>query len=582
MEKTSLRTALCGNVTSEYEEVTLSGWVNGIRNHGGVFFIDLRDYTGIVQLVADPNKLEDTGLINELRKEYCIEVKGKVRKRAEDLVNKNISTGDVEVVIEKIKLHNKSKTLPFEIGDRKVTSDDLKLKYRYLDLRSQEMQRKIRNRSKAMQKARQYLSEKEEFAEIETPVLVRSTPEGARDFIVPSRVNKHHFYALPQAPQLYKQLLMVANFDRYFQFARCFRDEDLRSDRQPEFTQLDIEMSFVEKEDVFRVVEGVVREFCKAYNVKAPDNFNKITYQEAMDKYSIDRPDMRFELYTHNVSDIVEKSDFKVFKEAIEKGGIVKCINPDKDFSRKEIDAYTEQAKKNGAKGLAWVKVRESEFEGPISKFLSKQVQEELRKKLKPNKDSTIFFVADEEETVHDIISGLRLKLGHDLNLIEENKFEFTWVVDFPLFERTSEGHLTPSHHMFTMPQKDSIGKLKAKPEEALSEQYDLVLNGFEIAGGSIRNHRIDIQKQIMEIIGFPEEKARERFGFLLDAFEYGAPPHGGIAFGFDRVCALLSGLDDIREVMSFPKNKKAQNPMDESPSVVDEEQLKELHIKLR
>ena len=582
MEKTGLRTVLCGNVNSEHKKIKLSGWINGIRNHGGLFFIDLRDYTGIVQIVADPELVKKSDLLKNLKKEYCIQVIGEVRKREANLINKKISTGEVEVIIEDLVIYNESKSLPFEIGDKKLTSDDLRLKYRYLDLRSNEMQTRLRNRSKAMQKARRFLSEKEEFTEIETPMLVRSTPEGARDFIVPSRVNKHHFYALPQAPQLYKQLLMVANFDRYFQFTRCFRDEDLRSDRQPEFTQLDVEMSFVEQEDVFRVIEGVVREFCEVYGVKPPTNFRKMTFQEAMDKYSVDRPDLRFEMFTHDVTNIVEKSGFEVFKQNIARGGIVKCVNPAKDFSRKEIDEYTDFVKKEGGKGLAWVKVRESGLEGPVAKFLSEEVFEELKNKIKPEINSTIFFVADQEKTVHDVISSLRLKLGHDLGLIKKGVYEFTWIVDFPLFEKTSDGKLTPSHHMFTMPQEKYLKDLETNPENVLSKQYDLVLNGFEIAGGSIRNHRIDIQKKIMKIIGFPEQKARERFGFLLDAFEYGAPPHGGIAFGFDRVCALLSGLDDIRGVMSFPKNKKAQCPMDESPSVVDEDQLKELHIKLR
>ena len=582
MEKTNLRTTLCANVELTKEKVSVCGWVNSIRDHGGILFIDLRDYSGLVQVVADPKNLKNFKEIESLRREDCIKAVGTVRERAKDLVNKKLKTGHLEIVLQDFEIFSKSDILPFEIDDKASISEDFRLKYRYLDLRRPLMQKRIRQRSNAMQNARKYLTQKEEFAEIETPFLIRSTPEGARDYVVPSRVNKHKFYALPQSPQLYKQLLMVGGFDRYFQFVKCFRDEDLRSDRQPEFTQLDLELSFIEKEDVFRIVENLLKEFGEVYNIKIPSKVPRMSFKEAMEKYSIDKPDTRFELFTYDVTDLASKSEFGVFLNTIKDGGIVKCINPEKDFSRNELDRYIENAKQFGAKGMAWVKVKQGEFEGNISKFIQKDVQKQIIEKIGAKENSTIMFIADKKATCLDVIGRLRLKVGDDLDLIDKTKYNFLWVVDFPLFEETEDGSLTPSHHMFTMPQKEHIKLLDENPGEVLAEQYDLVLNGFELAGGSIRCHRKDVQKKIMNIIGFPEEKAKERFGFLLEAFEFGVPPHGGIAFGFDRVCALMSGTNDIREVMTFPKNKKAQCTMDGSPSDIQKDQLDELHIKLK
>ena len=582
MESTSLRTKLCSNINIEDKAVSLCGWVQTIRDHGKLYFLEVRDYSGFIQVVVNLDNLESE-LINKvksLKKEYCVLVKGIVKKRDEDLINNKIKTGTIEVVLEDLEILGESKQIPFEINEDTKVSDELILKYRYLYLRRNEAQNRLRLRSKAALKVRNFLTE-DGFIEIETPFLIKSTPEGARDFVVPSRVNKGKFYALPQSPQLYKQILMVSNFDRYFQFAKCFRDEDLRTDRQPEFTQLDIEMSFIDYKDIKRVVEGIVCEFCDVFGKEKPSKFDIINYYDALDKYSTDRPDTRFDLFTHNISTLFEGSSFKTFSDLIKNKGIVKCIGFDKSLSRKEIDEYTEYCKLEGAKGLAYVKVINGSFDSGISKFIDDKQRNEILERTKI-KNGTIFFVGDKPDLCNDIISKLRVKLGYDLDLIDESKLNFVWVVNFPLFVKTEDGGFEPSHHMFTMPKKEFLGENEWKePEKVLSEQYDLVLNGFEIAGGSIRCHRKDLQSKIMNVVGFPLEKAKERFGFLLDALDYGAPPHGGIAFGFDRVVALLTGTKDIRETMAFPKNKKAQNPMDNSPSAVDKEQLSELGLKL-
>jgi len=571
------RTHTCGELTGKHvdKRVILDGWVHTRRDHGGVIFIDLRDRYGLTQVVFNPDK-DFFKEAEKLRREDVIGITGIVKRRKKGMENPKLKTGEIEVFSDSLEILNKADVPPIEVDERIEANEEQRLKYRYLDLRRPNMQRHLKIRHEAAQAAREYLN-KNNFLEIETPILVRATPEGARDYIVPSRTNPGKFFALPQSPQLYKQILMVSGFDRYYQIARCLRDEDLRADRQPEHTQIDMEMSFVDENDIMEIVEGLYKHiFKKVINVDIKYKFPKLKYDEVMEKYGSDKPDSRFGLELVDITNITKKSNFEIFKTA----ECVKCINPEKDFSRKEIDELTDFCAKEGAKGLAWIKLKK-ELEGSIIKYLSKEVQKELLDKLKPKEDSTIFFIADTKKRTNEVLGKLRLELGKRLNLIQKGDFKFCWVVDFPLFEWLEEEEKwTPSHHMFTSPKSEDAKYLEKEPGRVRANLYDLVLNGVELGSGSIRINRKDLQERVMKVIGLDYAQAEKRFGFLLNAFRYGAPPHGGIGLGFDRTVALMCGLNDIREVIAFPKNKSAECPMDESPNEIPEEQLKELHIK--
>ncbi|RME54516.1 aspartate--tRNA ligase [Candidatus Woesearchaeota archaeon] len=580
------RTHTCGELIKADigKDVVLSGWVQSRRDHGGVIFIDLRDKYGLTQVVFDPShnsKVHEKA--EHLGREFVLQIKGKVRARKEGMVNPKLPTGEVEVLVDDLVILNASETPPMEIDDRKVPSEEVRLKYRYLDLRRPTMQSNFLARHKAMQAARQSLVE-QGFMEIETPLLVRNTPEGARDYIVPSRVNPGKIYSLPQSPQLYKQILMVSGFDRYFQLAKCLRDEDLRADRQPEFTQIDLEMSFVDQEDVWQVVENIISNiFEKAFNKKIATPFKRLTYNESMKKYGTDKPDLRFGLELIDVTKIFSRSNFSIIKSAIDKGGVVKCINVKggAKISRKTIDSYIEFVKIYKANGLAWMKMNDK-LESSVVKFFSEDLQSELIDKVKAEKGDLLLFVADKKEKiVNTSLAELRNKLGKDLSLYNPEELNFVWITDFPLFEWDDDlEQYVPAHHMFTMPNEDTINYLESEPGKVIALCYDLVLNGVELGSGSIRVHRKDIQQRIMKAMKITEEEAEEKFGFLLEAFRYGAPPHGGFAIGFDRLVALALGIHDIREVIAFPKNKSAQCPMDGCPSSVSNEDLKEVHLR--
>ena len=573
------RTNTCGELTkhSLKKSVVLNGWVHTRRDHGGVIFIDLRDRYGLTQVVINPdNKHFKTA--EKIRREDVLEVSGTIRERPKGMKNPNMVTGEIEVIVKDLEILNKAETPPIEVDDRIEASEDMRLKYRYLDLRRPVMQNRLIIRHKAAQAAREYLNS-QDFLEIETPLLIRATPEGARDYVVPSRLHQGQFFSLPQSPQLYKQILMVSGMDKYYQLARCLRDEDLRADRQPEFTQIDIEQSFVDVDDIIETCEGMIKHIWKkaiGTNVKIP--FPRLTYKEAMDKYGIDKPDIRFELELIDVTDLAKKSDFNVFKNA----ELVKCINPEGDFSRKDLDELEQLAESYGAKGLAWMKVTDKGLESSIVKFFSPALQKELLKKTKTKKGSVLLFVADKWAVCNDVMARLRLDLGKKLKLINEKEFSFVWIVDFPLFEWGEEnGRWAPMHHIFSMPKDECVKYLEKDPSKVLGKLYDLALNGAELGGGSIRIHKKDLQERVLKVIGLDYSEAEKRFGFLLNAFKYGAPPHGGIAFGLDRIASLLCGFNDIREVMAFPKNKAAECLMDSCPSQIDEHQLKELRINI-
>ncbi len=581
--KTGMRTHTNGelNDSNVRKRVTLCGWCHHRRDHGGVIFIDLRDRYGITQVVFDPKFNKKSHSVGEkLRREDCIQVEGVVKRRKKGMENKKLKTGGIEVFVEKLEVLNKSPTPPLEIDDRIVANEDVRLKYRYLDLRRPIMQRNLLLRHKALQLTREFFSS-QDFMEIETPILLQPTPEGARDYLVPSRVNPGRFYGLPQSPQMYKQLLMIAGYDRYFQIARCFRDEDLRQDRQPEFTQLDIEMSFVNQEDIFEIMERWLQHIFKkslGKNIKIP--FPRIPYKESMERYGIDKPDLRFGLELVDVTDAVKGSKFSVFNNVIKSKGIVKCVNPEHDFTRKELDAYADLAIKLGAKGMAWMKYEKGKLESNITKFFSEKDLKNLIKKTKIKKGA-LFFIADKEEVVNNVLSSIRLDLGEKLELIDKDKFEFCWITEFPLFSKNEEtGEYEAEHHPFTGVVEEDIPKLGKDLGNIRSLSYDVVLNGVELGSGSIRIHDQELQQKIFKTLKLSEKDIKRRFGFFIDALKF-AVPHGGVAPGFDRLIALMLGYTDIREAIAFPKNKNAQNPMDTSPGVVDEKQLKELHIKL-
>ncbi|MBU90583.1 aspartate--tRNA ligase [Candidatus Woesearchaeota archaeon] len=575
------RTYTCGELAKNdiKKGASLNGWVSSSRDHGGIIFIDLRDRYGLTQIIFDPEHDKKTHKeAEQLRREDVIAVNGKVRARGKGLENPKLKTGQIEVLVDEIEVLSKADTPPLEIDDRVEANEDVRLKYRYLDLRRPKMQKHLLIRHNAAMATREYLN-KNSFLEIETPILVRATPEGARDYIVPSRINPGNFYALPQSPQLYKQILMVSGCDRYYQFARCLRDEDLRSDRQPEHTQIDFEMSFVNAEDVMDMIEGLYKHIMKrVLNIDIKYKFPKISHKESMEKYGTDKPDLRFGLELVDVTDIAKKSDFKVFHNA-EK---IKCINPEDKFSRNEIDSLIDFAISVGSKGMAWMRVTDKGLESNIAKFFNKDVQKKLIEKTKAKKGSILFFVADKEKDVNDILSKLRVEIGKRLKLIDEKDFRFCWVVDFPLFDWDDDEKVwKPSHHIFTAPKREYIQFLDKDPSKVYADLYDLVLNGLELGSGSIRETNPATQEKLMKIIGLSHEQARKKFGFLMDAFKYGTPPHGGMGLGFDRIVALMCGYNDIREVIAFPKNKDAKCPMDGSPSDVPDEQLKELNIKL-
>ncbi len=575
------RTNTCGELGKKDigKEAIINGWVNSSRDHGGIIFVDLRDKYGLTQVVFDPEDSKKSHKEAEtLRREDVIAVKGKARARGKGLENPNLKTGEIEILADEIEILSKAETPPIDIDDRIDANEELRLRYRYLDLRRPKMQNRLVIRHNAAQAARSYLN-KNNFLEIETPMLVRATPEGARDYIVPSRVNPGKFYALPQSPQIYKQILMVSGCDRYYQFARCLRDEDLRADRQPEHTQIDLEMSFVSAGDIIEMVEGLYKHMMKEIlGIEIKQKFPRIPHKDAIERYGSDKPDLRFGLEFIDVTEEAKGCDFQVFSKA-EK---IKCINPEDRFSRNEIDDLIQFSISVGAKGLAWMKVTENGLESSIVKFFSKDVQKKILEKAKAKKGSILFFIADKEKNTNEILSKIRIEVAKRLKLINEKDFGFCWVVDFPMFEWSiDENKWEPSHHIFTAPKKEHLKFIEKNPEKVYADQYDLVLNGIELGSGSIRETNPETQERLMKVIGLSHEDARKKFGFMMDAFKYGVPPHGGMGLGFDRIVALMCGYNDIREVIAFPKNKDAECPMDGSPSEVDEKQLKELHIKV-
>ena len=581
------RTHMCGELTVEDVDkyVVVMGWVQRRRDHGGLVFIDLRDRTGIVQVVfSNEVSSEAFEKVQSVRSEYVLAIEGKVVKRSPENVNPKISTGEIEIYANTLKILSKSETPPFPIEDRSNVSEAIRLKYRYLDLRRPSMQKNLMTRFKMTKVVRDFLN-KNGFIEIETPLLIKSTPEGARDYLVPSRIYPGKFYALPQSPQIFKQLLMISGFDKYYQIAKCLRDEDLRADRQPEFTQIDIEMSFVEVEDVLKINEKMIAEiFKETLGIDVPIPFKRLSYQESMERFGTDKPDLRFGMELKDLSDIVAQSEFNVFKTALKNNGSVRGINVKGAASmpRRQLDELVEFAKTYGAKGLLWIQVFEKEVKSPATKFLSEEEMKKILERLESEAGDLLLIVADKDEIVFDTLAHLRLELGKRFNLIDENKYEFVWIVDFPLLEYDEgEKRYVAKHHPFTAPKDEDIELLEKEPLKVRAKAYDIVLNGTEIGGGSIRIHDTELQKRMFKVLGFSEEKAWERFGFLMEAFKYGAPPHGGIAYGLDRLAMIITGSDTIRDVIAFPKTQNAVCLMTDAPSEVSEEQLKELHIKV-
>ncbi|HDJ4060734.1 TPA: aspartate--tRNA ligase [Staphylococcus aureus] len=586
----SKRTTYCGLVTEAFlgQEITLKGWVNNRRDLGGLIFVDLRDREGIVQVVFNPAFSEEALKIAEtLRSEYVVEVQGTVTKRDPETVNPKIKTGQVEVQVTNIKVINKSETPPFSINEENVNVDEnIRLKYRYLDLRRQELAQTFKMRHQITRSIRQYLDD-EGFFDIETPVLTKSTPEGARDYLVPSRVHDGEFYALPQSPQLFKQLLMISGFDKYYQIVKCFRDEDLRADRQPEFTQVDIEMSFVDQEDVMQMGEEMLKKVVKEVKgVEINGAFPRMTYKEAMRRYGSDKPDTRFEMELIDVSQLGRDMDFKVFKDTVENDGEIKAIvakGAAEQYTRKDMDALTEFVNIYGAKGLAWVKVVEDGLTGPIGRFFEAENVETLLTLTGAEAGDLVMFVADKPNVVAQSLGALRVKLAKELGLIDETKLNFLWVTDWPLLEYDEDAkRYVAAHHPFTSPKEADIAKLGTAPEEAEANAYDIVLNGYELGGGSIRIHDGELQEKMFEVLGFTKEQAQEQFGFLLDAFKYGAPPHGGIALGLDRLVMLLTNRTNLRDTIAFPKTASATCLLTNAPGEVSDKQLEELSLRIR
>lgn len=576
------RSMYAGRVRSEHvgQEITLKGWVSRRRDLGGLIFIDLRDREGIMQLVINPENVdkEVMEIAESLRSEYVIEVTGKVEARTQ--ANDKLATGTVELHVENLTVLNTAKTTPFEIKDGIEANDDTRLRYRYLDLRRPEMLANLKLRAKVTHSIRNYLDELE-FIDVETPFLTKSTPEGARDYLVPSRVNQGHFYALPQSPQITKQLLMNAGFDRYYQIVKCFRDEDLRGDRQPEFTQVDLETSFLSDQEIQDITEGLIgRVMRETKGIEVTLPFPRMKYDDAMALYGSDKPDTRFEMLLQDLTDLVKGIDFKVFSEAPAVKAIV-VKNAADSYSRKDIDKLTEQAKQYGAKGLAWVKVASGELNGPVAKFL-KDLTSDLTDALQLEDNDLVLFVADTLEVANAALGALRIRLAKELGLIDESRFNYLWVVDWPMFEWSEEeGRYMSAHHPFTLPQADTAHELEGDLSKVRAIAYDIVLNGYELGGGSLRINHKDLQERMFKALGFSEEEATDQFGFLLEAMDYGFPPHGGLAIGLDRFVMLLAGEENIREVIAFPKNNKASDPMTQAPSLVDAKQLEELSLQV-
>ena len=578
------RTHTCGELRKENinESVNLNGWVNTVRLHGQVIFIDLRDRYGKTQIIFNSDDYSgDFEAVKKLSMEDVLSIKGTVQARGENAVNPNMSTGEIEVIVETMELLSETAPLPFVITDRESALEDLRLKYRYLELRTDELQHNIIIRHKSYQAVRSYLSEKN-FLEVETPILMKSTPEGARDFLVPSRLHHGKFYALPQSPQIYKQILMISGFDRYFQIVKCFRDEDFRADRQPEFTQIDIEMSFVDEEDIYSNMEGMTRHvFKEVIGTDLPDPFPRITYDEAMSKYGSDKPDTRYTLYLQDVKQFTDMSDFNAFKSAecvkaiVVPGGV--------KYSRKMIDELTDVVKTFKAKGLAWMKMDAGHLTGGISKFFEDNLQKEIKNATGMDDGDIIFLIGDERSVTEKSLGALRVEIAKREDLADKNNFKPLWVTDFPMFEMDEEtDKLTFLHHPFTSPTTQDVNELDSDPESLKARAYDLTLNGYEIAGGSIRIHSPEIQNKVFSLLGLSPEEVKEKFGFLVEALTYGAPPHGGIAFGFDRLVMLLTGSNNIRDVIAFPKTTSALSLMDGSPDLVSEKQLDELNIQIK
>ncbi|OIP80226.1 aspartate--tRNA ligase [Candidatus Peregrinibacteria bacterium CG22_combo_CG10-13_8_21_14_all_44_10] len=583
------RTHTCGKLTTTDvgQEVTLSGWVHRRRDHGGLIFIDLRDRYGITQVVFDPSGNKDAHISAEsIRSEFVITIKGVVRGRPEGQSNKEMSTGEIEVLADFIEILSRAQTPPFEIDQDKEVGEDVRLKYRYLDLRRQRMKKNIELRHRVIKSIRDFL-DKEEFLEIETPILIKGTPEGSREYIVPSRIYPGTFFVLPQSPQQLKQLLMVAGMDKYFQIARCFRDEDQRGDRQPEFTQLDLEMSFIDEDDIMNLNERLL---IKLLTDNVPNKeilktpVPKLTWHDAMSKYGSDKPDLRFEMPLSDVSDIVSNSEFKVFSGTIQHGGVVKCLRVSNgaDMPRSETDSYEELAKSYGAKGLAYLSWKDGEVKGPIAKFLSEDELKRIQERTEAVEGDNVFFMADRFDLACNVLGAVRLKIADKLGLRDDSKLALCWIVDFPMFELDEEtGNFSAAHHPFTSPKHEDAELLTTDPAKARSKAYDLVMNGVEIAGGSIRIHDAALQSKVFDALGISKEDAKLRFGHMLEAFSYGAPPHGGIAWGLDRFIMLLADEPNIREVIAFPKDQKAKDIMTGAPTELPAEQVAEMHIKV-
>ncbi len=565
------------------KEVTLSGWVSAVRDLGGIIFIELRDKTGFFQVVADPQINPDVhAVFSKLKDEYVIQVKGKISKRPPETYNAELKTGEIEMYPSEVKIFSEAKLLPFDLSSDE-TKEDLRLKYRYLDIRRPQMTSNLKLRHDIVTAIRSYLNNAQ-FMEVETPILINTTPEGARDYLVPSRVQEGKFYALPQSPQIFKQLLMVGGIEKYYQIAKCFRDEDLRADRQPEFTQVDMEMSFATQDDVIELTEGLIVEAFKAAGVDIKPPFTRISWQEAMDRFGSDKPDARFGLELFDISDIMMESTFEPVKETLKKGGIAKAIKIPgiAGYSRKEMDDVRSLAISFGAKGIAWITYMEDgTVKSPILKFLTEEQIEALKVKADAKPGDIVFFVADDKKTTYDVMGRFRLFFGEKLGLIDENKHALLWVVDFPMFEYSKEfDRVMAMHHPFTSPNLEDVDKMKTEPMNVRSIAYDIVYNGTELGGGSVRIHSTDVQRKVFEALGLTEEEVQQKFGFMLQAFQYGTPPHAGLAIGLDRLVALLTHNTSIREVIAFPKNSAAKCLMTDAPTYASEEQLMELHLR--